>query len=347
MKKRPLYYLASAILIPSMALFACTEPGRTQSTDSWGAAVDPDRCRQALQRLPAALRSLRGQDCVAVRASDLVVATIELEVAGEVLPVRVVVGEGNNSVRKIVVEIVGGPGETVLLRPGIESWAREGKQTIADCDVAILSPAYSGTWHRSSYPAASERRAATEVDGLLSVISSSTDVSIVAQSLGGRIVSRPEVRIPDGRHLLFVPLLQAPQGYLRWLDEGSTRNRIMRRSSVSNYVIGTEGNRASQAVRTFDFLRAFFETSKSDLAATLPELWAQKSRVGASADVEVVIADKEDKAGGPEFSEALSKLGFTVRTVAGEHLPNGQAETAERAEIVGRFLQAACASGKS
>ncbi|MCA0979336.1 hypothetical protein LCM19_13265 [Qipengyuania flava] len=334
--------LVSAILISSMALFFFSKRDEANDAARWGAVVDPAVCRQALERLPANMRDLRGRDCIKFRDHGLLLTTIEMVVENQTVPIRVVINDDPNPIGKVIVEIVGGPGEVLLLRPGIESLAAGGEEIIERCNAAILSPAYAGTWHRSSYPEPSEQRAAIEVNELLKSLDEKFEISVVAESLGGRIFSRPEVKVPRGNHLLFVPLLRSPQEYFGWLEDGTRKNHSLDQATFTNYSIGPEGRREPKSVRNVDFARAFFERGEGDMLATLPDLWIRKNEVDDKANIEVVIAKSEEKAGGLESAANLQNLGWSVRTIEGRHFPEGEAQFEERARLVGKFIASAC-----
>jgi hypothetical protein len=246
-----------------------------------------------------------------------------MRMSAEKLPITIRLRPNGRPVRKVVLHILGGPGGGSAV-PKSWSWANgfainPTSTYVENCNAALLMPAYMGTFERSNYPGSSHEMAEAEVGALIKRLTDGTSIKthILADSLGGNIISAPSIPIPAGQHLLLLPLLKSPnQTSQYWMERKDFEQQKYYYSK--RYIKGSKGY-VLKSVPIWDYFQSYFGSDPIYLRSTFVDRWQRKTDVAPGTRVHVVIARNDGRAGGASYAPKLRKLGFTTEIIEGDH----------------------------
>lgn len=259
----------------------------------------------------------------------------ELRLDDEMIPVAIGLNSGGSlNPDRAFVHVVGGPGTQISLEFGSIALF----ETIEACGAITITPIYSGSYERSAYPMPSSDMAESEVGKLIShLLDKGQRVNIIASSLGGHIISSKKVPISGERHLLISPMLVSPAEIVEVFE-----NRIDQRGVFSERIIQQDGVPTKTMVPLIDFQTSYFVRNQAQRSDDFLDRWRAKDNVNEGAQVDVLIAEQEDRAGGIEYAGRLRGLGFNVHMVSGNHHGGSASERAEREAAIREFGEKVC-----
>lgn len=269
-----------------------------------------------------------------------------MRVSAEKVPITIRLRPNGRPVRKVVLHIIGGPGEPSAV-PKSWSWTESFFVTpspsyVENCNAARLIPAYMGTFERSNHPGSSHEMAEAEVGALIKRLTDGTRIKthIFADSLGANIISAPNIPIPAGQHVLLVPLLKSPNQASQYWTERRDFEQLKHYYS-KRYIKGSQGY-ILQSVPIWDYLQSYFGSDPSYLSSTFVDRWQRKTEVAPGARVHAIIARNDGRAGGASYAPKLRKLGFTTEIIEGDH-ENGDGEDDREDNAMAWFEKQVCA----
>lgn len=233
------------------------------------------------------------------------------------VPVSILYRPTGDPITRVVIRVQGGPGGDALVPP---VWLEDFSSFIERCNSAIVSPAYSGSYERSNYPASSHQDAEAEVGEVITAFAARPELKthIVAESLGGNIISSPKVPIPPGGHLLFVPALQSPKEILNYFKETNPYRHLLSNTYQEVY-IKKNGKLVLSNVNQFDFMKSYFGDDSKYLRQNFIDRWNEKTNVSPDAQIYLAMARDDERAGGARFAAPLEKMGMIADVIEGDH----------------------------
>lgn len=272
--------------------------------------------------------------CLLERETGFFHARAAMQTSRGPIPVTIGFDPTTRRVKRLFLNVVGGPGTEIsaAISP------RAIYDRLAGCDAVVVSPIYMGSFERSLYPEPSSGVAEAEVGAVIEeFMAQGLQPQILAQSLGGNIVSSENLRIPLGDHLFLAPMLDPPIEVIDYIRQNSNMKAVYQ----PKYIKSGDGFN-KKPVSSDDFNISYFGPGEKYRNSSFDERWSKKSFVSPKARVVAAIAEDEERAGGLEYEGKLENLGIIVVPMSGNHDSKNESERSERANLIRGFANRVC-----
>jgi pimeloyl-ACP methyl ester carboxylesterase len=172
--------------------------------------------------------------CLKLYQPDFVVAAEHFDGPYGSLPLIIYRPRENVEIRRIVVRIIGGPGESIRRAIGSDEGRLLGER--ARQGIATVFLGYVGTQHRFLEGVDTIDMAANELAAYAGALGRShpdTPIAVVGESLGGYIAARAAPNLPRIPTILIAPLVSKPRDLLAHLAASSPERIDFDRSLVT------------------------------------------------------------------------------------------------------------------
>lgn len=225
----------------------------------------------------------------------------------------------DHPIRRIILSIHGGPGETGLVIPSRE-FADGGYlwEFARKCEAVVLDIEYSGSFTRSLYPDSSLSLAVSEISELLSYTKKqSVEVNVIATSLGAWLYAQSPEK-SSGSDVFIAPLLHSPKKIPGLYQEASLDDEHVARrlkSTKSRYYVRKGDKVLLEYINTRDYNLRFFGDNEDILNTDLFEFLKRTNYNRLSKDKFAIIGERDRRAGSLEFTRSLVEYGFDISII--------------------------------